>query len=128
MKSYKQFLKEIKSSTIVIAFGRLQPPTSGHQLLLHKMQEIAKQHKCEYELWVSKTQDAKKNPLPVDRKVYWAKQIFKDKQIFPAAGDVINPIKLLASKSGKYQNVVFVAGSDRADDYQRLFDQYNGKD
>ena len=128
MKSYKQFLKEIKSSTIVLAFGRLQPPTTGHRLMLQKMQDVAREHKCSYELWVSKTQDAKKNPLPVDRKVYWAKQAFKDQNIFPAAEGVINPVKLLASKSGKYSNVIFVAGSDRITAYQTLFDQYNGKD
>ena len=128
MKSYKQFLNEIKTSTIVLSFGRLQPATAGHELLLNKMRQVAKQHGCGYELWVSKTQDAKKNPLPVDRKVYWAKQVLDDKHIFPAAGDIITPIKLLASKSGKFGNVIFVAGSDRVDEYTKLFNQYNGKD
>jgi hypothetical protein len=129
MKTYRQFLNEIKQTeTIVLAFGRMNPPTGGHSILVDKVRMVAKKESCKYEIWLSGTQDAKKNPLTLDRKVYWAKKMFDEKNIHPATAGIRTPIELLKAKSGKYQNVIFIAGSDRVDDFQKLFDQYNGKD
>ncbi len=129
MKTYKQFLNEIKQTeTIVLTFGRMNPPTTGHSILVNKVKSEASKESSKYEVWLSATQDAKKNPLTVDRKVFWAKKILDEKNIFPATANIRTPIELLKSKSGKYQNVVFVVGSDRVDEFTKLFNQYNGKD
>jgi nicotinic acid mononucleotide adenylyltransferase len=129
MKTYKQFLNEVKQTdTLVLTFGRMNPPTSGHAVLVDKVISVAKTESSKYEVWLSATQDAKKNPLMPDRKVFWAKKMFNDNNIHSATPTIRTPIELLKSKSGKYQNIVFVVGSDRVSDFQKLFDQYNGKD
>ena len=34
MKNFKQLIKELPSKKVVFAFGRFQPPTIGHELLV----------------------------------------------------------------------------------------------
>ena len=128
MKTYKQFLQEASNKTVVLTFGRMQPPTRGHDLLVKKVKSVAKSNAATYEIWISATQDDKKNPLPVSRKVFWAKKMFDEKNIHAAGGTVKTPIDLLKSKSGKFENLIFVVGSDRVESFQKLFDTYNGKD
>ena len=128
MKTYKQFLAESEKTTLVLAFGRMQPPTTGHAQLVKKVKEVSKKNAAHYEIWLSATQDTKKNPLPVARKVFWAKKSFDENNIYAAGGAVKTPIDLLKSKSGKYSSIIFVAGSDRVETFQKLFDTYNGKD
>jgi nicotinic acid mononucleotide adenylyltransferase len=128
MKTYKQFLKEASNKTLVLAFGRMQPPHKGHSKLAEAVKSVAKSNAATYEVWISATQDAKKNPLPVSRKVFWAKKMFNEGNIHAAGGNVKTPIDLLKSKSGKFENIIFVVGSDRVETFQKLFDTYNGKD
>ena len=35
---------EEKESTAVMAFGRFNPPTTGHEKLIHKVADVAKEH------------------------------------------------------------------------------------
>jgi hypothetical protein len=46
------------------------------------------------------------------------------------SSDTAHPsfIKQLALLTGKYDNLIFVAGSDRVPEFERLLKQYNGKD
>ena len=69
MKKYSQFLKELPSKTVVFAFGRFNPPTTGHELLVKAVKKLAAANKADHAIYASKSQDAKKNPLTVDR--YW---------------------------------------------------------
>jgi hypothetical protein len=128
MKTFKSLVTESSKDTIVLAFGRMSPPTIGHGLLVQKVRDIAKEHGAPYAVYLSKTQDKKKNPLSVDRKVYWAKKMFPGAIIFPATDQIRTFIELVASFSGRYKNLIFVAGSDRVAEYQTLLDRYNGKD
>ena len=69
---------------IVLAFARMSPPTSGHGLLVKKVMDEAVHRGADHVIYLSKTQDKKKNPLPVNRKVYWAKKMFPGANILPA--------------------------------------------
>ena len=60
--SFEQFL-EAKQKTVVFSFGRLNPPTIGHQKLLQKIVQTAKRMSGQPMMFVSYSQDAKKNPL-----------------------------------------------------------------
>ena len=71
MKQYRQFLKEMPSKTIVFAFGRFQCPTTGHELLVKAVKKLASSNSADYIIYASRTQDKKKNPLPVDKKVHY---------------------------------------------------------
>ena len=41
MKNYRQLVKELPSKKVVFAFGRFQPPTTGHELLVNAVKKLA---------------------------------------------------------------------------------------
>jgi hypothetical protein len=55
-------LLENTSGTVVFAFGRFQPPTAGHELVINTVKTVSQQSNSPYAIFVSKTQDNKKNP------------------------------------------------------------------
>ena len=65
MKDYRSFITEAKKAlkSVVMAFGRMNPPTVGHQKLVNKVRELADRHNAHHEVIVSHSQDAQKNPL-----------------------------------------------------------------
>lgn len=79
-------------------------------------------------IMLSKTQDKKKNPLPVNRKVFWAKKMFPGVNIVAANDKIRTIVELAKSLSGKYDKLVVVAGSDRIPEFKELLNKYNGKD
>ena len=113
----------------VVAFGRFQAITTGHEKLLKKIVSVAKQKKGEPMLYMSRSNDKKKNPLKYEDKLKFARALFpKFKSVIkddPKANTVINLLKTL---DGKYDEVYFIAGSDRVPEYDKLFNRYNGKD
>lgn len=126
MKKYRQLIKELPSKKVVMAFGRFQPPTTGHELLVNAVKKIALAQKADHIIFASRTQDKKSNPLPVDRKVYYLKRMFP-KTNFVAANEEIRTFMEAAKMlSKKYKNLVMIAGSDRIPEYKKLLDKYNG--
>lgn len=126
MKRYKQLIKELPSKKVVFAFGRFQPPTIGHELLVKKVKQLARG--ADHVIYTSKTQDQKQNPLPAHRKVYYLQRMFPG-VVFKAADDNVRTfMEAAASLNKKYKNIVMVAGSDRVDQYRKLLNDYNGKD
>jgi len=128
MKAYSQFLKELPSKKVVFAFGRFQPPTIGHELLVKAVDKLAKEQNASHCIYASKTEDKKSNPLPVSRKVYYLKRMFPEANIKAAGPTTRTLIEVAKELNKKYKNLIMVAGSDRVPEYKRLLEQYNGKD
>ena len=128
MKAYSQFLKELPSKKVVFAFGRFQPPTIGHELLVKAVDKLAKEQNASHCIYASKTEDKKSNPLPVSRKVYYLKRMFPEANIKAAGPTTRTLIEVAKELNKKYKNIIMVAGSDRVPEYKRLLEQYNGKD
>ncbi len=124
--SFKEYLKESPNNGVVAAFGRMSPPTIGHGLLVKKVIDTAKANHCDHVIYLSKTQDPKKNPLDVDTKVKWAKQMFPRVNIKAANSDIQTFIDMAAALNTVYSVLYLVAGSDRVPEYQKLLDKYNG--
>jgi hypothetical protein len=119
--------KQLK--TIVFAFGRLNPPTIGHKKLIDKVISLAKSNKGDHLVVMSKSQDAKKNPLSPEDKLKFAKLMFPNTNLDVATLLMPTFIGWLKEFSNKqYDKVIMVAGSDRVDEYQALINKYNGKD
>ncbi|MED6337545.1 MAG: adenylyltransferase/cytidyltransferase family protein [Candidatus Thermoplasmatota archaeon] len=114
--------------TIVFAFGRMNPPTSGHGKLIQKVKQIAQRNRADHLIIASHSQDKNKNPLTPKKKVAHLKKMFPNTKF--KASDKINPnfIKQLGLLTGKFDSVIMVAGSDRVTEFQRIVDRYNGKD
>ena len=55
---FRDFLQEQKDKHAVMAFGRLNPVTSGHEKLVNKVQDIAKKVGGSAHIVVSHSQDS----------------------------------------------------------------------
>ena len=128
MKQFKQLVKELPAKKVVFAFGRFQPPTSGHALLVAATKHIADKQGADHIIYASKTQDKKSNPLPVDRKVYYLKRMFPGANFVAASADVPTFIQAVKQLNKRYKELVMIAGSDRVAEYQKILNKYNGKD
>ena len=126
MKGYRQFLKELPSKKIVFAFGRFNPPTIGHELLVKAVKKIAVG--SDHTVFVSRSQDSKRNPLPVNRKVYYLKRMFPGIKFGAASDDMRTVIEVVKHLNKQYKNIVMVAGSDRVVEFKKLLERYNGKE
>lgn len=128
MKNFKQLIKELPSKTIVFAFGRFNPPTTGHELLIKAVKKLAQQKRADHVIYASRSQDAKKNPLTVERKVHYLNMMFPQTHFVGANDHVRTFIEAAKELNKKYKNIVMVAGSDRVQEFNRLLNQYNGKE
>lgn len=127
MKRYRQLVTELPAKKVVFAFGRFQPPTNGHALLVNAVIKLAKAQKADHVIYASRSQDKKLNPLPVDRKVYYLKRMFPRVNFVAANDEIRTFMEVAKALSKKYKNLVMVAGSDRVPEYKKLLDKYNGE-
>lgn len=128
MKKYSQFLKELPSKTVVFAFGRFNPPTTGHELLVKAVKKLAASNKAEHAIYASKTQDAKKNPLTVEKKVHYLNLMFPNTHFVAATPQERTFIEAVKSLNKTYKKLIMVAGSDRVPEYEKILAKYNGKE
>ncbi len=129
MKTYKTFMTEKKGDTIVFTFGRFNPPTIGHEILIKAVESVARAKGGDYLIFPSHTQDAKKNPLTQTEKIKYMKKMFSGyrRNIVKSTGkDALEIAGELHKK--KYTNLVMVVGSDRVKNFQTILDRYNGED
>ena len=128
MKHFRQLVKELPAKKVVFAFGRYQPPTIGHGLLVAAVKHVADKQGADHVIYASATHDKKQNPLPVDRKVYYLKRMFPGTNFVAADASVRTFIEAIKQLNKKYKNLVMIAGSDRVPEYKKLLDKYNGKE
>jgi hypothetical protein len=120
--------KTQKSKTIVVAFGRFNPPTSGHQLLFNKVVETAAKMGADHAIGISQTQEPKKNPLSASRKLYWLQQLFP-RVNFISKAKIQTPFDMMyvLAKKG-YTHIIIVSGEDRAEGYDMIKKYIGHKD
>lgn len=110
---------------VTFCFGRMNPPTVGHKQVFKTM----KSQGGDFYIFVSQTQDPKKNPLSYDDKVDFIRKIHK-----PYANNVVEDpnlntvFKVATSLYDKgYTHATFVGGDDRKGLYEQL-KKYNGSE
>ena len=126
LKNFSSYLTEADSS-VFFTFGRMNPPTIGHGKVMDVL--ASKSGKYDYKVFVSQTQDKKKNPLSYGDKVKHLRKMFpkhgrniiidkKVKTVFDA---------LVQMYDAGYKNVNMVVGSDRVRSFEVLLERYNGE-
>ena len=113
----------------VMAYGRMNPPTTGHAALINKVHEVAKQHKASHVVIASHSQDKKKNPLAGEDKLKHLNRFFPKTNIELATKE--HPTFLQHATKLHKQGVThlhMVAGSDRVDEFKQKLHQYNGSE
>ena len=127
ISSFKNYLIE-EEKLVYFTFGRMNPPTIGHEKLLNKLAANARAS-FPYRVYLSQTQDKDKNPLDYKEKVKYARKMFpkharqilldrKIKNIFDIA------VKLYDEG---FVKIAMVVGSDRVNEFEVLLNKYNGK-
>ena len=126
MKNFAQHLTEApKKDTVVIAFGRMNPPTIGHGVLVDKVLSEASKRNADHFIFASTSQDPKKNPLTHKQKVEYLKKFFP-KAKFPLnkAGDPYSAVLYVCALG--YKNIVMIAGSDQVENFKNIA-KYKGR-
>jgi hypothetical protein len=113
--------------TLTIAFGRFNPPTTGHEKLLDAVSNVA--GKGEYKIYPSRSEDPKKNPLDPDTKISVMRQMYpkhSERIVNDAGSRTIFDVLKQAHADG-YSGVNIVVGSDRQSEFEKLAGKYNGE-
>ena len=118
---------EKTKGTLTVAFGRFNPPTTGHEKLLNQVAKSSDED--DYIIVPSRSQDPKKNPLDADSKVGVMRQMFpkhSEKIVNDPANRTIFDVLKKAHNDG-YAGVRVVGGADRQKEFDKLVNTYNGK-
>jgi len=117
----------VELNTLTIVFGRFNPPTVGHKKLLSAAERAAAGG--DYNIYPSRTQDPKKNPLDPDMKISFMRKMFpKYEENIINDSDMRNIFDVLASANDNGYNAVnIVVGSDRQAEFENLAQKYNGQ-
>ena len=118
------FLKEDDRATAVFAFGRFNPPTIGHQKLIQKVQSMAKQVNGKGFIFLTHTQNNKKDPLTFQEKQAYIRSQITDPNLEigdPAVKTIVQALQKMQSQGRT--RVIMVAGDDRVMEFQKLLNQ-----
>ena len=126
INSFSKFLVE-ETKLVYFTFGRMNPPTIGHEKLLIKL--AANARTFPYRVYLSQSQDKGKNPLQYKEKIKIARKMFPKhaRQIImdPKIKNVFDVMTKLYNEG--FRRVVMVVGSDRINEFDILLNKYNGK-
>lgn len=115
------------ASTLVIAFGRFNPPTIGHGELFDHLLARARATSGKVVLFVSNTVDHPNNPLSHAEKSALIRQSFPAITIGPTT--VKTPYEALTwADQNKASSVILVVGRDRLDEFKRMAENWKRAD
>ncbi len=112
---------------MTVAFGRFNPPTTGHEKLLDTV--ASNSDDDDYIIVPSRSNDKKKNPLDPDTKVSVMRQMFpqhSEKIVNDPQNRTIFDVLKKAHMDG-YAGVRIIGGGDRVAEFEKLSNNYNGK-
>ena len=125
IKNFKDYLVE-ETKEVYFTFGRMNPPTIGHGKVMDALKSKARG--ADYRVYVSQSQDAKKNPLSYSDKIKHlrkmfpshARQVMVDKKVRTAIE------ALVSLYNAGYRKINMVVGEDRIREFDTLLNKYNG--
>tara|TARA_R100001377_G_scaffold284_1_gene285 strand:+ start:38 stop:1141 length:1104 start_codon:yes stop_codon:yes gene_type:complete len=123
---FTQYLVE-EQREIFFSFGRMNPPTVGHEKLIERLAKNAGSNA--YRVYLSQSYDPKQNPLQYKEKVKTVRRMFPRH----ARGVILNnKLKTVLEVATSLYNeghkrVTMVVGSDRVIEFRTLLEKYNGK-
>ena len=111
--------------TLVFAFGRFNPPTTGHEKLITKVASVAGSNP--YRIYPSFTTNPKKDPLPHSLKVAYMRKMFPKHRKNIIADSKMKTAIFIAEAAYKegFKNLIMVVGSDRVKEFSELLTRYN---
>lgn len=124
--SFKSFLVE-EEKTVFFTFGRMNPPTIGHEKLLNALAKKAGNNP--YFVYLSQSMDTNKNPLDYKTKIKIARKMFpRHARRIMLDNGIQNIFDILVKLYNMgYKNITMVVGSDRVNEFDITIKKYNGK-
>jgi hypothetical protein len=114
-----------KPKHAAFCYGRVNPPTIGHARLFNTTARASKGG--DYYIFLSHTQDSKKNPLDYNTKVDFVKAIYPQHADHVSTGGLKGIMEILEFLyHHNYTDVTFVCGNDRLPTFTKLLNDYNG--
>lgn len=111
LNSPDELSDKAKLPLAAFCFGRLNPPTVGHKLLMQKTVETGGVNSF---IFLSNTQNNKKDPLSPAVKAEFVKKIYPEFASHVVSEGVMTPIQAANYLYAKgFRNITFVAGADR---------------
>ncbi len=109
---------------MTFAFGRFNPATIGHELLMNKAKSVGGKN---YRIYISQSQDRKKNPLDYSTKLHYMRKMFPThkRHIINSPARTAIDVAVELSNEG-FTDIIFIAGSDRVTEFDALLNKYNG--
>jgi len=113
----------------VMAFGRMNPPTTGHEKLMHAVHKEAKRQGASAHVIASHSHDKEKNPIHPHKKLGYLKKV-APKGVNVSVSSKEHPTLLHhASRlhAAGHDHLTVVAAGDREKEFHSLLHKYNGK-
>lgn len=119
---------EAAEKTAVMAYGRFNPPTTGHEKLIHKVEGEAKKVGGTAHIIASHSEGNTKNPLPKEKKAEYIKAVAQPgTHVSHSTSEAPSLLHQAARLHNHAHHLVMVAGSDRVKEYETLLNKYNGQ-
>ena len=111
------------SRTAIITFGRMSPITVGHEKLVNTVKRVASEMNATPIVYLSHSHDSKRNPIPYDIKISLAQTAFGP---CVKRSNAKNIIEVLKELNDKYDDIIFIGDTPRANEFQSTLNKYNG--
>ena len=120
-----EVFKEKPRKSVAFCFGRMNPPTIGHARLLNTTARASAGG--DYYIFLSHTQDSKKNPLDYNTKVDFVKSMYPQHAEHVSYGSLRTIMEIMEFLyHNNYTDVTYVCGNDRLPAFKELLNKYNG--
>ena len=115
---------ENTNTKAIFVFGRMNPPTAGHEMLINHAMKVADDERRELFVFLSHKQDKKSDPLTQEQKLSILDPVFKDVKFVTdkTANTPFNAAYWLRDHG--FKDVKMVAGSDRIPEFKARFKPY----
>jgi hypothetical protein len=119
-------ISETGGNHISFCFGRMNPPHYGHEAVIKTVSATAKGGS--WAIFVSKSHDSNKNPLPYDEKIQWIYALYPQTQGHLVEDSSIKTVLAAAAHlfNKGFTSATFVAGEDDMEQMSKLLKDYNG--
>jgi nicotinic acid mononucleotide adenylyltransferase len=125
IKNFSQYLVEAERE-VFFTFGRMNPPTIGHGKVMDVLSQ--KSGKADYKVFVSQSQNSKKDPLSYSDKIKHIRKMFpkhgRNVMVNKKVKTAFDAVSSLYDQG--YKNVTMIVGADRVREFDVLLKKYNG--
>lgn len=126
MKTFLQLTEE-NTKSLAMLFGRMNPPTQGHEENVEGLKRLADKNNADHLVIASHSHDANKNPLDAQTKLKHLRRAFPGTNVTTSSKEKPTIMHHAADAHARgYNHLIVVGGGDRVEEYKHLLNKYNG--